>query len=62
VAADGPRRKVVVASWALLTAVLVAGAVSVQFRGDVKWAAVLPVIALSWLNRLLARAVRQDAA
>jgi hypothetical protein len=53
---------VVVASWALLTAVLVAGAVSVQFRGDVKWAAVLPVIALSWLNRLLARAVRQDAA
>lgn len=39
VAADGPRRKGVVASWA-----------------------VLPVIALSWLNRLLARAVRQDAA
>jgi len=62
VAVDGPRRKVVKASWALLAAVLVAGAVSVQFRGDVKWAAVLPVIALSWLNRLLARAVKQDAA
>ncbi|OQC03279.1 hypothetical protein [Candidatus Skiveiella danica] len=59
VAAAGPRRKVVLASLAMLLAVGLAAMVSVQFRGDVKWAAVLPVIALSWLNRLAAQAVRK---
>jgi hypothetical protein len=59
VATDGPRRKVVLASLAMLLAVGLAAMVSVQFRGDVKWAAVLPVIALSWLNRLAAQAVRK---
>jgi uncharacterized membrane protein YfcA len=59
VAAAGPRRKVIPASLAMLLAVGLAAVVSVQFRGDVKWAAVLPVIALSWLNRLVAQAVKK---
>lgn len=58
VAAVGPRRPVVLASLGLLAAVLLALLVAVHFRGDVKFAAVIPVIALSWLNRLLRRMVR----
>lgn len=61
VAAAGPRRHMIVASLVLLLSVGVAGAMSVHFRGDVKWAAVVPIIALSWLNRLLARAMRTEA-
>jgi hypothetical protein len=57
VAVVGPRRPVVMASFALLAAVLVALLAAVCFRGNVKFAAVVPVIALSWLNRLLRRTV-----
>ena len=57
VAAVGSRRPVVLASIGLLAAVCVALLAAVHFRGNVKFAAVLPVIALSWLNRLLRRAV-----
>jgi hypothetical protein len=46
---------VVRASLVLLTAVILALAVAVYFRGNVKYAAIIPVIALSWLNRLLRR-------
>jgi hypothetical protein len=58
VAAVGPRRPVVLASLVLLAAVLLALLAAVYFRGDVKFAAVIPVIALSWFNRLLRRTVR----
>jgi hypothetical protein len=37
----------------LLAAVVCAVVVAIAFRGNVKYAAVVPVIALSWLNRLL---------
>jgi hypothetical protein len=37
----------------LLAAVIVAMGLAVYFRGNTKYAAVLPVIVLSWLNRLL---------
>ncbi len=57
VAVVGPRRSVVLASIGLLVAVLLALWVAVQFQGDVKFAAVFPVIALSWLNRLLRQTV-----
>ena len=57
VAALGERRRVVQASLGLLAAVGLALCVAVWFRGDVRYAAVFPVIALSWLNRLLRRAV-----
>ena len=53
VAKLGPTSSVRSASLVLLAAVVVAIAFAVYFRGDVKYAAVLPVIALSWLNRLL---------
>ena len=53
VAKLGPTIEVRRASLLLLASVLVALAVAVYFRGNVKLAAVLPVIALSWLNRLL---------
>lgn len=53
VAANGERRKVLWSSAALFAAVSVALVAAIQFRGDVRLAAVLPVIALSWLNRLL---------
>ena len=53
VAKLGPITEVRRASLLLLASVLVALAVAVYFRGDVRYAAVLPVIALSWLNRLL---------
>ena len=61
VAAVGPRRPVVLASLGLLAAVLLALLAAVHFRGNVKLAAVIPVIALSWLNRLLRRTVRCNA-
>lgn len=61
VAAVGPRRRVVLASLGLLAAVLLALLAAVHFRGNVKLAAVIPVIALSWLNRLLRRTVRCNA-
>lgn len=50
---QGDRARVLKASWALLAAVLLALGVSVMFRGDIRLAAVLPVIALSWLSRWL---------
>ncbi len=58
VGAQGERRRVLVGSVVLLAAVLAALAASVRFRGTVQWAAVVPVIALSWVNRLLKRSVR----
>ncbi len=61
VAAAGPRRAVVLASLALLAGVLLALVAAVHFRGNVKFAAVIPVIALSWLNRLLRRTVPRGA-
>lgn len=53
----GARRAVIQRSALLLLAVVTALALAVYFRGDVKYAAVLPVIALSWLYRLLRQAV-----
>jgi hypothetical protein len=53
VAKLGPTIQVRRASLLLLASVLAALVVAVYFRGDVKFAAVLPVIALSWFNRLL---------
>jgi hypothetical protein len=53
VAKLGPTIEVRRASLLLLASVLAALVVAVYFRGDVKFAAVLPVIALSWFNRLL---------
>lgn len=61
VAATGARRPVVLASLGLLFAVVLALLAAVHFRGNVKFAAVLPVIALSWLNRLLRRLVQGTA-
>jgi hypothetical protein len=61
VAAVGPRRPVVLASLGLLAAVALALLAAVHFRGNVKLAAVIPVIALSWLNRLLRRTVPRGA-
>jgi len=61
VAAAGPRRSVVLASLALLAGVLLALVAAVHFRGNGKFAAVIPVIALSWLNRLLRRTVPRGA-
>ena len=49
----GPKVAVKRSSLVLLAAVGCALAVAVYFRGNVKYAAVIPVIALSWLNRLL---------
>lgn len=61
VAAAGPRRQVVLASLVLLAAVCLAMLAAVYFRGNVKFAAVIPVITLSWLNRLLRRTVPRGA-
>jgi hypothetical protein len=61
VAAVGRRRPVVLASLGLLAAVALALLAAVHFRGNVKFAAVIPVIALSWLNRLLRRTVPRGA-
>ena len=57
----GARRVVVQRSALLLLAVGVALALAIHFRGNVKLAAVLPVIALSWLNRLLRQRVPSEA-
>lgn len=57
----GARRLVLQRSWLLLLAVVLALVVAVYFRGNVKLAAVLPVIALSWLNRLLRHGVAPQA-
>ena len=61
VAASGTRIRVFFASLTLLTAVAVALAMSVHYRGDVRLAAVLPVIALSWLYRVLRLSVYRGA-
>jgi hypothetical protein len=53
----GARDKVLRASMLLVAAVTVALGTAVHFRGDVRYAAVLPVIALSWMGRLLRRMV-----
>ena len=53
IAKPGPKSSVVAMSLVLLAAVGLALAVAIYFRGNVKYAAVIPVIALSWLNRLL---------
>ena len=53
VGAVGPRHTTVIASAWLLVAVGFALLAAIYFRGDVKLAAVVRVIALSWVNRLL---------
>ena len=53
----GQRDKVLRASVLLAGAVMVAMLVAIYFRGNVKVAAVVPVIALSWLGRFLRRTV-----
>ncbi len=58
----GERRKVLWTSAAQLAAVALALMAAVQFRGDVRFAAVLPVIALSWLNRALRRVAASGTA
>jgi hypothetical protein len=57
----GIRAVVLQRSALLLLAVSAALAIAVYYRGNVKYAAVYPVIALSWLNRLLRRAVPDEA-
>ena len=61
VAATGERRRVLWSSAALVVAVLLALVGAIHFRGDVKLAAVRPVILLSWLNRLLRRVAASGA-
>lgn len=61
IAKAGPARVVLSRSVLLLVAVGAALAVAVYFRGNVKYAAVLPVVALSWLNRLLRQGVQSEA-
>lgn len=53
IAKAGPRLAVRRSSLVLLACVGGALAAAVHFRGQVQYAAVLPVIALSWVNRLL---------
>jgi hypothetical protein len=53
IAKIGPAVAVKRSSLILIAAVACALAVAIYFRGNVKYAAVIPVIALSWLNRLL---------
>lgn len=54
---QGQQDKVLRASVMLAAAVAVALLAAIYFRGNVKFAAVLPVIALSWLGRMLRRTV-----
>jgi len=61
VAANGPRRTIVSASLLLLAAVVLALLTSIYYRGNVKLAAVIPIITLSWLNRLLRRKIESGA-
>jgi hypothetical protein len=44
----------------LCLAVLVALAIAIFYQGNVKFAAVFPIIALSWFNRLLRQAVPNE--
>ena len=53
IAKSGPKTSVKRASLILLAAVGCALVIAIYFRGNPKNAAVIPVIALSWLNRLL---------
>jgi hypothetical protein len=57
----GPRGAVRRSSLMLLACVAAALFVAIHFRGDVKYAAVIPVIALSWLNRLLRHRLPSEA-
>jgi hypothetical protein len=57
----GKRSVVLQRSVILLLAVGAALTTAVYYRGNVKYAAVFPVIALSWLYRLLRQAVPSDA-
>jgi hypothetical protein len=43
------------ASWLLMAGAAAALGASLAWRGDTRFAAVLPIIGLSWLNRLLLR-------
>ena len=61
VAATGPRRKVMLASLALLAAVTGAMALAITYKGNIKVAAVYPVIALAWLNRALRQYAQSGA-
>ena len=54
---QGQKDKVLRASVMLAGAVAVALLAAIYFRGNVKFAAVLPVIALSWVGRMLRRTV-----
>jgi hypothetical protein len=54
---QGQKDKVLRASVMLAAAVAVALLAAIYFRGNVKFAAVLPAIALSWLGRMLRRTV-----
>jgi hypothetical protein len=57
----GPRGAVRRSSLILLACVAAALVAAIHFRGDVKYAAVILVIALSWLNRLLRHRLPSDA-
>ena len=57
----GNRTVIIQRSLVLLLAVSAALAIAVYYRGNVKYAAVFPVIALSWLNRLLRKTVPSEA-
>lgn len=52
IAGIGPKPAIRRASLLLLAAVGAALFVAIYFRGDVKYGAVIPLVALSWLNRL----------
>jgi hypothetical protein len=57
----GHRAKVLRASLILTGAVAIALLSAIKFRGDVKYAAIFPMIALSWLSRLLRTSVSDEA-
>ena len=61
VAATGTKRKVQLASVALLAAVAGALLLAIAYKGNIKVAAVLPVIGLSWLNRGLTQYAKSVA-
>lgn len=61
VAAAGSRRRVMLASLALLAAVTCAMALAITYKGNIRVAAIYPVIALSWLNRILRRYAQSGA-
>lgn len=61
VGAVGERGKVLKTSVALLVAVAVALGASIAWRGNVQWAAIIPVIALAWFQRLLKHVVQRTA-